>query len=43
MALVMKKNKALNPVAISLLGPNAVVFAANYVSHLIEQFRLVRI
>jgi hypothetical protein len=36
----MKKNKAANPIGITLLGAQAVVLAPNRVRHLIEQFRI---
>src|SRR6185295_19680877 len=38
MTLVMKKNKAFNPIRISRLSANAVMLRADFVAHLIEQF-----
>ena len=34
-------DEALDPIAVSLLGPNAVVFSPDDFSNLIEQLRLV--
>src|SRR6266480_4148503 len=37
----MEKNKALNPIDVSLLGANTVMSDANDIAHLVEQFGFV--
>jgi hypothetical protein len=41
MSLVMEEDEAFDPVHVGLFSPNAVVFEADSVPHLIEEFRLV--
>ena len=41
MTFIVISNEALDPVDVSLLGTNAVMFASNDVADLIEQFRFV--
>jgi hypothetical protein len=41
MAFVVVKNEALDPIHVCLLGPNAVMSAANNVPDLVEQFWFV--
>ena len=43
MPFIVKENEAFNPVDVSLLGANTVMFAADNVPHLIKQFRLARV
>ena len=42
MPFPMVDNEALNPVDVSLLGADTVMFAADDVTHLIEQFGFAR-